>query len=130
VGNTFSQLHAKGLLVDVCLVSLQVNKESQFTDVTFHFNEATPETDGVLNPTRNTRFMGRGYKMEQNNDVGLTSPPTINHRCVCSNSVYLRKKELTIDAQQPPSNPNGMYRISEKKILKSNGGTCIKCEIP
>jgi hypothetical protein len=44
--------------------------------VTFHSNEATPKTGRVLNPKRNTRFLGRGYKMEQNNDVELTSPPT------------------------------------------------------
>ena len=93
MGNTFSQLHAKGLLVDVCLVSLQVNKESQFTDVTFHFNEATPKTDGVLNPRRNTRFMGRGYKMEQNNDVGLTSPPTMTHNATGIKAEDLRKNK-------------------------------------
>jgi hypothetical protein len=44
--------------------------------VSFDLNEALPNIGSPLSTRRNTRFMGRGDKMEQNNDVGLISPPT------------------------------------------------------
>jgi hypothetical protein len=44
--------------------------------VSFDLNEALPNIGRPLSTRRNTRFMGRGEKMEQNNDVGLISSPT------------------------------------------------------
>jgi hypothetical protein len=41
--------------------------------VSFDLNEALPNIGRPLSTRRNTRFMGRGDKMEQNNDVGLIS---------------------------------------------------------
>jgi hypothetical protein len=43
--------------------------------VSFDLNEALPNIGRPMSTRRNTRFMGRGDKMEQNNDVGLTTPP-------------------------------------------------------
>ena len=40
----------------------------------FDLNEALPNIGRLLSTRRNTRVMGRGDEMEQNNDVGLISP--------------------------------------------------------
>ena len=44
--------------------------------VSFDLNEALHNIGRPLSTRRNTRFMGRGDKMEQNNAVCLISPPT------------------------------------------------------
>jgi hypothetical protein len=45
-------------------------------DISFDLNDTVVKIGRTFNTRRNTRFTGRGDKMEQNNDVGLISPPT------------------------------------------------------
>ena len=50
--------------------------------VSFDFDDTIVKIGREFNTRRNTRFMRRGDKMEQNNDVGLISPPpTMLHFC-------------------------------------------------
>jgi hypothetical protein len=73
----FSQLYAKASFPDICSIPIQANKARQIMGVSFDLNETVVKISRAFNTRRNTRIMGGGDKMEQNNDVGLTGPPTM-----------------------------------------------------
>ena len=73
--NSFSQLYAKVSVHEICPIPFQANERRQNRGVSFDFDTAPVTTDMALNPRINIRFMGIGNKIEQNNDVGLISPP-------------------------------------------------------
>ncbi len=73
---TSSQLYAKLKIFKSIWFPLKQTKQAQVRGVSFHFNDTVVKIGREFNTRRNTRFKGRGYKMEQNNDVGLNSPPT------------------------------------------------------
>jgi hypothetical protein len=53
-----SQLYAKVSIPDICLI--QANKARHIMSVTFHFNEALPNTGRVLNTGRRTKPLRGG----------------------------------------------------------------------
>jgi hypothetical protein len=63
--------------------------------VSFDLNEALPNISRPLSTSRNARFMGRGDKMEQNNDVRLISPTMPHFQKIDTVDQYVEK--LTMD---------------------------------
>jgi len=72
----FSQLYVKASFPDIGSIPIQANKARQIMGIFFQFNNTVIKIDRELNTRRNTRFIGKSDKMEQNNDVTLISPPT------------------------------------------------------
>jgi hypothetical protein len=66
----FSQLHAKSSIPDICAILIQANNAGEDQRIYFHYNDMLVKIGRELNARRNTRFMGRSNKTEQNNDVG------------------------------------------------------------
>jgi hypothetical protein len=79
----FSQECAKASFPDICPISIQANKARKIIGVSFDLNDTVVKIGRVFNTRRNTRFMGKGDKMEQNNDVTLISPPTHKYFSCC-----------------------------------------------
>ncbi|MDQ7788062.1 MAG: hypothetical protein RDU01_10680, partial [Thermodesulfovibrionales bacterium] len=61
---TFSQLYAKTSFPDIYSIPSQANKAGGVHGVTFQFNDTAIKIGREFNTRRNTRFMGRGDKME------------------------------------------------------------------
>jgi hypothetical protein len=59
--------------------------------VSFQLNATVIKIGSEFNTRRNTRFIGRGDKMEQNNDVGLTSPPRYQNQVAAKINDYREK---------------------------------------
>jgi hypothetical protein len=70
----YSQLSATTSFPDICSIPIQANKARQVMGVSFDLNDTVVKIGRAFNTRGNTRFMGQGDKMEQNNDVKLISP--------------------------------------------------------